>query len=152
MRRLVAAIVGCLLATASWAALNAWGVPVPAQLLWVLCPLGLALAAGVSWLAGAAPGIAGSATRFWRRLALAAALVTVGTAIITPSRLSPGAPSALRLIQVSAPLLLLGILVALYALLRLPVRARTRAEWARLGLDGLTVLVTTVLFLWHFVL
>ena len=49
-------------------------------------------------------------------------------------------------------MLILGIVLVIFALLRLPVRSRSRGEWARLGLDGLTVLITTALFLWHLAL
>ncbi|WP_433218791.1 putative bifunctional diguanylate cyclase/phosphodiesterase [Dactylosporangium sp. CS-047395] len=151
-RRLLHGIVACLLAAATWATLYALGVPLPKQILWVLGPLALGLSARVIWLAGEVPGLAGSARRFWHRFALAAALVTAGTAILTPARLSPDAPDAARLTQIAAPVLVLSILIVLYSLLRLPVRTQTRAEWARLALDGLTVLVTTALFLWHLAL
>nr|BFE61619.1 bifunctional diguanylate cyclase/phosphodiesterase [Dactylosporangium thailandense] len=146
------AIVACMLAAASWATLYAAGLPMPKQIVWVVGPFGLAMSAWMAWLAGEVPGIAASARRFWHRFALATGLVTIGTAIMTPARLSPESPYALRLTQIAAPVLAASILIVLYALLRLPVRTRTRAEWTRLGLDGLTVLITTALFLWHLAL
>ncbi|GAA3456304.1 bifunctional diguanylate cyclase/phosphodiesterase [Dactylosporangium matsuzakiense] len=152
MRRVHGAVAACLLASVSWTALFAAGVPVPKWIVCALCPLGLAFSALATWLTGSAPEIAASARRFWRRLGIGSAWVTVGTAIMTPARMTPDAPWATRLLQIASPLLVVGIFCTLYALLRLPVHARSRAEWVRLGLDGLTVLVTTALFLWHLAL
>ncbi|MFI5909618.1 EAL domain-containing protein [Dactylosporangium sp. NPDC051541] len=151
-RRALLAVVACLLAAVAWTGLYAGGVAAPMWIVCVLCPLGLAFSALAGWLTGDAPGIAGSARRFWRRLGIGSAWVTVGTAIMTPARMNPDAAWAPRLLQIASPLLVAGIFVTLYALLRLPVHARTRAEWARLALDGLTVLITTALFLWHLAL
>ncbi|WP_432840643.1 putative bifunctional diguanylate cyclase/phosphodiesterase [Dactylosporangium sp. CA-092794] len=151
-RRIVVAVAGCLVAGLGWAVLYAAGRPVPTAVPCVLVPSALTLSAIVIWLAGDVPGLAPAGRRFWRRLSCGTALVAVGAAIATPAGLDPASARALRLAEVGAPLLVLGIVWALYALLRLPVRARSRGEWIRLGLDSLTVLFTTALFLWHLAL
>ncbi|GAA2365495.1 putative bifunctional diguanylate cyclase/phosphodiesterase [Dactylosporangium salmoneum] len=151
-RRAVVAIVGCMLAGATWTVLYAAGVPVPMAIPYTLVPTGLVLSATATWLAGEVPGLGRGGRQFWRRITVSTLLVGVGAAVMTPARLNPDASYALTLIQLSAPVLAIGIVCVLYALLRLPVRALSRGEWARLGLDGLTVLITTGLFLWHLAL
>jgi diguanylate cyclase (GGDEF)-like protein len=151
-RRAVVAIAGCLVSGVAWGVLYAAGVPVPKAIPNTLVPLSLGLAATGAWFAGEVPGLARGGRTFWRRLAAASALVALGTVLTNPARLSPEAPWAVRFVEIGAPMLVVGILGTLYALLRLPAQARSRGEWVRLGLDGLTVLATTALFLWHLAL
>ena len=151
-RRLVTAATACLVAGIAWGVLHALGVAVPKLPVLLLVPVSFGCTAAVSVVAARAPGLADTGRRFWRRLAVAVLLVAVGSSVMSPARLTPDLPYALRLIQWASPLLVLGILFVLYALVRLPVRARSPGEWLRLGLDGLIVLFTTALFLWHLAL
>ncbi len=151
-RRLVGAIAGCLLAGAAWTAAYAAGLPVPKVLVLLLVPAAMGLAALTAVVAARTPGLAEGGRRFWRQLTACIAFTGLGATIMGHARLNPDLPNALQIIQLSAPALVLGIGLALYALLRLPTRTQTRGEWVRLGLDGLTVLITTALFLWHLAL
>ncbi|WP_204012529.1 putative bifunctional diguanylate cyclase/phosphodiesterase [Virgisporangium aurantiacum] len=151
-RRLVAATTACLVAGVAWGVLHALGVAVPKLSVLLLVPVSFGCTAAVTVVAARAPGLADTGRRFWRHLTLCVVLVAAGSSLMSPARLTPEAPRALTLIQLSAPLLVLGILVLFYALLRLPVRARSPGEWLRLGLDGMIVLFTTALFLWHLAL
>jgi len=151
-RRLVLAVAACVVAGAAWGVLYALRVPVPKILVWLLVPVAFGLAAMTTWIASSAPGLGTPGRLFWRRITVSVVLVAVGAAIMTPARLTPDAPNALLSIQLSAPVLVLGILNALYALVRLPVRTRMQGESIRLSLDALTVLITTALFMWHLAL
>ncbi|GAA3205605.1 putative bifunctional diguanylate cyclase/phosphodiesterase [Dactylosporangium siamense] len=151
-RRLVGAVAGCLLAEAAWTTAYAAGLPVPKVLALLLVPAAMGLAGLTALVAARTPGLAPGGPRFWRQLTVCILLTGVGATIMGQARLNPDMPNALRIIQLSAPALVLGIGLAMYALLRLPVRAQSRGEWVRLGLDGLTVLITTALFLWHLAL
>ncbi|MEV4517200.1 EAL domain-containing protein [Dactylosporangium sp. NPDC049525] len=151
-RRLVGAVAGCLLAGASWTAVYASGMPVPKVLALLAVPVAMGLAAIIAHVASGTPGLPAAGRRFWRLITASIALVGIGATIIGQARLNPAAPDALRLVKLSAPALVLGVGLALYALLRLPTRTQSRGEWVRLGLDALTVLITTALFLWHLAL
>ncbi|MEV4139492.1 EAL domain-containing protein [Dactylosporangium sp. NPDC049742] len=151
-RRLVAAVAACLLAEVLWTALFAAGVPVPKVLALLTVPLALGLAALIARAAARAPGLPAAGRRFWRLMTASIALIGVGATIMGHARLHPEDPDALRTVQASAPALVAGVGLALYALLRLPTRSMTRGEWIRLGLDGLTVLISTATFLWHLAL
>jgi diguanylate cyclase (GGDEF)-like protein len=146
------AVAACLFAGFCWAVLHAAGVPVPKLLSMLLVPVSLGLTTVVIWQAGEVPGLEPTGRRFWRWLSACVALVIAGATIMTSARLTPDGPDALRRIQLSSPMLVLSALLVLYALLRLPMRARTQGEWVRLSLDGLTVLFTTALFMWHLAL
>ncbi|GAA1512769.1 bifunctional diguanylate cyclase/phosphodiesterase [Dactylosporangium maewongense] len=151
-RRLVAAVAACLLAEMLWTALFASGVPVPKVPALLTVPLALGLAALIARAAARAPGLPAAGRRFWRLMTASIALIGVGATIMGHARLHPEDPDALRTVQASAPALVAGVGLALYALLRLPTRSMTRGEWIRLGLDGLTVLISTATFLWHLAL
>ncbi|MET7418554.1 EAL domain-containing protein [Dactylosporangium sp. NPDC005555] len=151
-RRLVGAVAGCLLAGVVWTGVHAAGVPLPKVLVLLLVPVALGLAAVLAQVAARTPGLPAAGRRFWRILTASVVLIGIGATVMGHARLNPDAPDALRFLQASAPALVAGVVLALYALLRLPTRALSRGEWIRLGLDGLTVLITTGVVLWHFAL
>jgi diguanylate cyclase (GGDEF)-like protein len=95
-------------------------------------------------------GLDPAGRRFWRRLAVAAFLIAPATGPMAESRIIGSRPGIVLIIAMS--LQVVALLLVLWALLRLPVRSRSRGDWFRLGLDAATVLVCAATFLWHHVL
>jgi len=136
-----------------WAAARAVGWPGPVGLAWLLIPVGHVFVTLAAAAATRTPGIAPAARRFWRHITLAVILFTFASAGDNWTRAhGTGTPVALGVQRSSVLLMVIAVGVVVYALLRLPVRVRTRGEWLRSGLDGLAVLGTTLTFLWHFAL
>ncbi|WP_197287025.1 putative bifunctional diguanylate cyclase/phosphodiesterase [Planomonospora sphaerica] len=63
----------------------------------------------------------------------------------------PGTPSQ-QIGPVTLGIYLCGVLIALGALLRLPIGRRSRTEWLTLGLDAGIVMLSAGLFAWYFVI
>jgi diguanylate cyclase (GGDEF)-like protein len=95
-------------------------------------------------------GLDPAGRRFWRRLAIAAFLIAPAASTLAAARMSGREPGPILVIPASVQVL--ALLLVLWALLRLPVRSRSRGDWFRLGLDAATVLVCAATFLWHYVL
>jgi diguanylate cyclase (GGDEF)-like protein len=120
--------------------------------------LGWAFPLITSWCAAYAcyrtsrmPGINPGAGRFWSRFSLALALFAL--ALISNAIDAGRAPLGYTQ-ELSAPtsgLYVGGILVAIWAVLRLPgMSARARQDPGRFRLDAVIVVLTTALFVWHF--
>ena len=113
-------------------------------------PAGTAMAvAAISLLAAAGtPGLARGAARFWRQMALVAALGALAIAIRASLSVTASSqpPVATVVIGVSA------VGLAIWALLRIPMGRLTRGQWLRLMLDTLTVLLGAALVMWYVVL
>jgi diguanylate cyclase (GGDEF)-like protein len=151
-RPLVTAAVWWMSLATAWAVARVLGWTGPVGLAWLLVPVGHVFPTLAAAAAARTPGIAGAARRFWRRISIALFLLTVAAAGGNWSRAHLTEPHAAALDRGSVLLMVLGVGLALYTLLRLPVRSRTRDEWLRSGLDGLAVLGTALIFLWHFAL
>jgi len=136
-----------------WAAARVVGWSGPVGLAWLLVPVGHLFVTLAAAAALRTPGIAPPARRFWRHLTMALVLFTVASAgdNWTQSH-GTGTLLAIGVQRSSVLLMVIAVGVVVYALLRLPVRARTRGEWLRSSLDGLAVLATTLIFIWHFAL
>jgi len=127
------------LGAAVWFAINFDGPAGPRIVGWVPGPLSLLLTAVAMRSVAVAPGLPPAARRFWNHFAVVAALCTTGMVIHAHSSLtSAGRPS---LPTPGAVVIILALLGAVWALLRVPVGPRTTAEWTRLFLDGATVVL-----------
>jgi diguanylate cyclase (GGDEF)-like protein len=105
------------------------------------------LAAYACWKVSTHPGLAAATRRFWRSLALACAVLTV--AEITNTRDALTGPDMQYISPFTLGLLLVVVLVMIWALLRLPVRQRSRGDWTRFGLDAGVLLITSGGLLWR---
>ncbi|MEV8517883.1 diguanylate cyclase [Dactylosporangium sp. NPDC051484] len=117
---------------------------------WLPGAVGIAIGGGYLLRASRTPGLDPAGRRFWRHLAIAALLIAPATQPLTEASL--GGRKTGPVLTGAVVLLSGGLLLVLWALLRLPARSRSRGDWLRLGLDAATVLVCSATFLWHFVL
>jgi diguanylate cyclase (GGDEF)-like protein len=115
-------------------------------------PGAVAMAVSAFYLARAArlPGLEPAGRRFWRLAAVAAVLIAPATKPFTESSL--GVRTSPALMGAAVVLLSSGMLLVLWALLRLPATSRATGDRLRHGLDAATVLVCSATFLWHGVL
>ncbi|MEV4137322.1 bifunctional diguanylate cyclase/phosphodiesterase [Dactylosporangium sp. NPDC049742] len=122
----------------------------PALVSWLAVPLAVGCAVWACWTTSAAEGMAPGARRFWRHVGLGMVFIGLGGA-------SNGVDMFLHLVApqhvsgLTAAVYLMGLVVMLWGLLRIPGAHRSRGEWLRFGLDTATVLVTVVTFAWHFI-
>ena len=135
---------------AVWCVARIAGVESLAVVGWLPGALALGVAAWYLYRASRAPRLGPEGRRFWRRLAIAAALIAPSTNPLTKAKLGQAQPGILLTVAVS--LLVAALFLMLWALLRLPVRSRGPGDRVRLGLDAATVLICAATFLWHFVL
>ena len=135
---------------AAWCVARIAGFRSVAIVGWLPGALALGLAAWYLYRASRAPRLGPEGRRFWRRLAIAAALIAPSTNPLTKAKLGQAQPGILLTVAVS--LLVAALFLMLWALIRLPVRSRGPGDRVRLGLDAATVLICAATFLWHFVL
>jgi diguanylate cyclase (GGDEF)-like protein len=110
--------------------------------------LALALAAGSLRRVAVTPGLPTAVRRFWNQIALASALCAVASVICRYVALrASGEETSLN--PVSAVIYLVAMLGAVWALLRVPIGHRTASDWIRLSLDGVTIILGAVLFVWY---
>jgi diguanylate cyclase (GGDEF)-like protein len=121
----------------------------PTVLGWLPVPIVPLLSVVATVRVATSPGLARPARRVWGGLAVssAAVLLCVFT-LMYDTLLGPGAPTQ-RPGPASNALFLIAMLVALWGVIRLPVRERSRHEWFTVGLDIGIVLVATGLILWY---
>jgi len=148
-RLLVAASMLALLAGAWFVAGLMRRTPLMAG--WVAVPFAVGFALVACRRAAVAPGIAPGAARFWRHVGLTVLCIGLG-AISNAVDVYRGIVQPQRVGALTAGIYVAGILVLLFALLRIPSARRTRGEWLRFGLDSATVLVTVLTFAWEFLL
>ncbi|MGK5684036.1 diguanylate cyclase domain-containing protein [Actinoplanes sp. URMC 104] len=125
---------------------------VPGTLTWFgWLPGGVALAvgAGAAWRTAKSAGLAPAGARFWRHIAVATALVTPGACLLNGINT--------HLVRAAVPLIVaavvpigIGLLVMIWAALRLPAARRGQSETLRLGLDAATVMAVAATVLWEF--
>jgi diguanylate cyclase (GGDEF)-like protein len=122
----------------------------PSALLWAPATLGGALLTAVYWRTSRTPTLPRAVRRFWRHLAIVAALVGVASAGQAVDVLGhpdvPGQHVGLVMQIFNS----VAVLVILYALYRLPLARQTAAERVRVVLDAGTVMLATGVFMWHF--
>lgn len=124
--------------------------PTPQLVSWVAVPAAVGFAVYACWATSTAADLAPAARRFWRHIGLGMVFIGLGGASngvdMLLCRVAPQHVSG-----VTASVYLMGLLVMLWGLLRIPGAQRSRGEWLRFGLDTATVLVTVITFAWHFV-
>ena len=123
-----------------------WTVPV---LGWLPLPLMALLAGHACWRVTRERSLGGPVRRFWAQLGAATGLLAVGLCFNINDALGGPEPSQ-RISFVTFCLYLSLCLVALWALLRLPVWQRSRSDWSRFGLDAGIVLITSGELVWLF--
>ncbi|MDR7273982.1 putative bifunctional diguanylate cyclase/phosphodiesterase [Catenuloplanes atrovinosus] len=127
----------------------------PAFVGWLAPPLLPLVGAAACRRAAAADRRRGVVRRFWRRFALASALAGLAAAGNAMAGIGATGNGVHRPAEPAGPfvvaLYLAGVVVALWALLGLPVR-RARRAGPRLAMDMTIVLLATGLFLWYGVL
>ena len=115
---------------------------------WLPLPVMCAIATRSCWQTSTGDGLSVPARRLWRCIAVALALLTAGSVShMADALLGPGAPSQ-RLGPVTISVYAVVVLVALWGLLRLP--GRGVGGWLMFVLDGGAVMVTAIVFAWHF--
>jgi diguanylate cyclase len=118
---------------------------------WIPGPVAIAVSSVALWRLSRDPGLAPAARRFWRSITAATVAVAMGSATqsiavitgLSPSSSPDDAP------VISYLFFLICLLIVIWALLRLPVAPRSRAEWMHLALDGATVMVAAIMFTWY---
>ncbi|GAA3257646.1 putative bifunctional diguanylate cyclase/phosphodiesterase [Dactylosporangium siamense] len=139
--------LGCL-----WTACFAAGLPVPRVLMWLTVPATSVVAGLTALRVANAAGMHPAARRFWLHITVVEVLVALGASLMTAATFAGLTDRPLPFIGAAVPLLSIGLLLVMWALLRLPVGHRSRSEWLRLTLDGATVTAGAALFLWHLAL
>jgi len=117
---------------------------------WLPGSVAMGVAAGYLDRAARLSGLGRAGRRFWRYTAIAALLIAPATKPFTEASL--GVPVSPAMMGGAVVLLSTGILLMLWALLRLPATSRAGGDRLRHGLDAATVLVCAATFLWHGVL
>ena len=143
------AVAGVLaLLSMVWFAANAPGAAGPGWLGWVFTPLVIVINQAQLVRLARNPRISIEGRRFWRHLAVAQVVCVAATLVTAWDTLSE--PQTVTLAGPANTLFGLGILVVLWALLRLPAREPIRGNAVvRFGLDAAVVVMTVGLFGWY---
>jgi diguanylate cyclase (GGDEF)-like protein len=134
---------------AVWFAINQNGPRGPLVLGWISPPVTLALAARAMCRTAAAPGLPSAARRFWHQISLVAAACGMGMVIQGVYAVAGLTSPALKVPPPAGVFYVGGVVYAVWALLRVPVGARSRSEWIRLSLDCATVVLGAAVFMWY---
>ncbi|WP_213450158.1 putative bifunctional diguanylate cyclase/phosphodiesterase [Rhizomonospora bruguierae] len=147
--RLVPAAGGLALAAAGWLAAGTAGLAPPTW-GWVLVPasMGLTVAACLRAARGAHPP---AVARFWRQIALSAALTTASCAVRAYLLIVSAGPADNRVFRSATVLALAAMLIDAWALCRLPLGLNGRAGLTAFLLDIGTVMTGAGLFFWEVV-
>jgi diguanylate cyclase (GGDEF)-like protein len=138
--------------SAIWFAANLYRSTWWVGLGWWPGPIALSLASVALLRLGRSPELAPAARRFWKQIGLATMMTTFGTGIEAFMITTGMNPLTVHKDTSLSTLgfMLVGVLIALWALLRLPVGARSPAQRLHLILDGATVMAGATLFSWYF--
>jgi diguanylate cyclase (GGDEF)-like protein len=138
--------------SAIWFAANLYRPTWWVGLGWWPGPIALGLASVALLRLGRSPELAPAARRFWKQIGVATVMITAGTwtqSFTITTGVNPSVvPKDASLLTLG--FFLVGVLIALWALLRLPVGARSPAQRLHLILDGATVMAGATLFSWYF--
>ncbi|AGZ42649.1 diguanylate cyclase domain-containing protein [Actinoplanes friuliensis] len=104
-----------------------------------------------SWRVSRDPAAPASTRRFWRSMALAAAVFTVGDVVQTVQSAADLTVGALLSGNLHLAFIVIGVSMPLWAMLTHPIRATGR-ERLRFWLDAATVLTAAASFLWAFLI
>jgi diguanylate cyclase (GGDEF)-like protein len=142
-------VIGLAVLATVWFAINQNGPHGPLVLGWISPPVALALAARAMCRTAAIPGLPAAARRFWHQISLVATACGVGILIQGVYAVAHLTSPALRVPPLSGVFYVGGVLYAVWALLRVPVGARSSSEWIRLSLDCATVVLGAAVFMWY---
>ncbi|WP_433604746.1 putative bifunctional diguanylate cyclase/phosphodiesterase [Dactylosporangium sp. CA-139114] len=121
----------------------------PLVLMWLATPISVLIPVWVALRIARSGAFATPTRRFWRHLAVVAALAGLGTVSNTVDAIGGPTPS-----QGLSPLTMAvygsAVLTLLWALWRLPMGTTSAHERLRIGLDASTVLVAAAVFMWHY--
>src|SRR5690349_9296643 len=121
----------------------------PDVVAWAPATISITVAAAGCLLA--AREMEGAARRFWRLLGYASLCAGVGTALTGYAMLSqPSARVGFGDNRLADGADALAMVLALWALIGLPLGRRTHREWLTVNLDMAAVLVAATIFMWHF--
>ncbi|MEU4240540.1 bifunctional diguanylate cyclase/phosphodiesterase [Actinoplanes sp. NPDC026619] len=133
---------------AAWVLLglrHVWSAP---GLGWVPVVTTAATAAYACWRVSIRMDLAAATRRFWRALALACGVLTVGEISNMHDALSGPEPTQ-YIGPLTLGLLVVVVLILIWAMLRLPVRQQGRGDWTRFALDAGVLLITCGGLLWR---
>ncbi|MFB9719862.1 putative bifunctional diguanylate cyclase/phosphodiesterase [Planobispora longispora] len=134
----------------AWFALSFARPLAPPIVAWVPVPLSFGLAALAAERVARTAALAAPTRLFWRRLAVALGVMTLALISNGHDALSgPGAPHQ-QVEPLTILMYLAGLMVALWALLRLPGAPRSRKVRLTLGLDSGVVMLAGGLFVGYF--
>ncbi|WP_432967297.1 putative bifunctional diguanylate cyclase/phosphodiesterase [Dactylosporangium sp. CA-233914] len=128
---------------------NLGGPRGPLVLMWLATPVSVVLPALASVRIARTGGFAGPTRRFWRHLAICAALAGVGTVLNAFDAIGGPVPSQ-QLGPVTVAVYGAAVLTLLWGLWRLPMATTGCGERLRIGLDAGTVLIPAAVFMWHY--
>ena len=141
--------VGLLTFNAGWLI---FGIthPVPYPVVgWFAPPAMALLAAHMCWGAAAKFPVSSPEGRFWRHIFAATLLLSMAAVSNAYDALSGPVPSQ-RIGPFSLACDMTILAIVIWSLLRLPAWQRSVGDWARFALDASIILVSGVLFAWHF--
>ncbi len=130
----------------AWIGASIAGLPGPALAGWLPVWTSLALSSAACLLcARKAPGLDPAARRFWRQFGLVIGLLDLATV----SNYRDSGHTATTVGPVTLLCYSAIVLLAVWAMLRLPMGVRTRTEWLTLLLDGSLVMCSATLVAWR---
>jgi diguanylate cyclase (GGDEF)-like protein len=141
---------GLCAAALAWFVSNLPGPWAPPLIGWIIATLCALLATAFTWRVAGTDGLPEATRRFWRAIAIACLLVVAATISGARDALTgPSAPSQ-RISAVTVTLQAIIVLVAFWALLRLPGPDRTTpTDRRRFWLDVAIIMATAGLFTRH---
>lgn len=134
----------------AWYGLNTGGRWGPAALGWAPSALIMAIGAGMAYWAARAPALAPAARRFWRQISVSGAICVVSLLVAIGYSARSGSPRVAGVPPLPCVVLSgLAVVLAVRALLQVPVGQRGRAQWTRLLLDLGIVGLGAALIMWY---
>ncbi|MER7282303.1 EAL domain-containing protein [Dactylosporangium sp. NPDC000244] len=121
----------------------------PLMLMWLATPISVLIPVWMALQIARSRAFAPATRRFWRHLAVVAALAGLGTVFNTVDAIGGTVPSQ-ELSPFTVAVYGSAVLTLLWALWRLPMGTTSADERLRIGLDASTVLVAAAVFMWHY--
>ncbi|GAA2359070.1 bifunctional diguanylate cyclase/phosphodiesterase [Dactylosporangium salmoneum] len=130
-------------------AANLSGPRGPMVLLWLAAPLSVVIPVTLSARIARTARFSAPTRRFWRHLAITAALAGAGAVLNAYDAIGRGRPSQ-DMSAVTVATYAGAVLVLLWGLWRLPLGTSSRGDRLRVGLDAGTVLLAAAVVMWHY--
>jgi len=132
-----------------WVLIGLVHVPAYPAIGWLPLPVLAGMSAHACWRVTKRLDLAAPIRRFWREFSLACVLIGTGELSNMADTLV-GSRRAGYLSPLTLALYMSVLLLALWALLRLPTWQRSRRDWTQFGFDAGIVLLTAGALAWHF--